>query len=462
MQSHIKPSQKDSRAAWLRNLDDSLIKLCQKNGIEIPPVTKSDDGQNEWGSWQWHVKNRVTTVSGLLKLCPEYAGQEEKLGEWLKSYDLSILPLNQLQPNGMNKFLPRPGMIPTSDPYGVQQEHAMVLYEQDGKKFYLSTRKPGYATFLPIIGGNANRIYCPIGCAGCYRGLQTRFNEPLRNIKKDGSVEDVIIPKPVEQMRLLVERWNSDPEFKDVYDILISGGEPMMLSNSVWKLMLAEIEKAKYLRTFRICTGALFLGLPFRFDEEFIKLLTDFRNRTGVQVKLDVHISHPENITPEAIIYARRLINAGIELLPQCPLEARVNFWMNNLDKTEQTLRQLDRLLATVIGIRGYKWIVDMQKRRVNEGVSILSAIEIWRRLHDCHQGESDITRPTSLALFLPHERGNLNLSFHSLWAIQMKVKRKTVQYRIPHPAGGWLDYEEPLWEGINDSKKILDKMRNL
>jgi L-lysine 2,3-aminomutase len=462
MKKSIRQNWENNRAIWLKNnLSADLIKLCQRNDIEIPKMVNPDSDGNRWGNWQWHIKNRVTTVSDLLKLHPEYVGQEKALARWLESYDLSILPLNQIQPNGINKFLPHPGVISEIDPYGVQQEHALILRERDNQKYYLSTRKPGYATFLPIIGGGANRVYCPIGCAGCYRGPQTRFNEPLRNIKEDGSIENIIIPNPVDQIRWLVEEWNSNQEFKNVYDILISGGEPMMLSNSVWKLMLMELEKATNLRSFRICTGALFLGLPFRFDEEFINLLTDFRNRTGIQVKLSVHISHPENITPEAIIYARRLVSAGIELLPQCPLEAGVNFWMNDLEKTEQTLRRLDLLLATVIGVRGYKWIIDMQRRRVNEGVSILSAIEVWRRLHDCHQGESDITRPTSLALFFPHELGNLNLSFHSLWAIKMEVAKDVVKYQIPHPAGGWLNYEEPLWKEVNDDEKILEKLRN-
>lgn len=453
----------ESRAMWLKyHLGADLKIACQRNDIEIPEIKNLKNNEDHWGDWRWHLKNRVSNVIDLLKLRPEYLGQEQVLADWLESYDLSILPLNQMQPNGINKFLPRPDIASEIDPYGVQQEHALVLSKRDKQKYYLATRKPGYATFLAIIGSGANRVYCPIGCAGCYRGPQTRFNKPLCSISKSDLVENIVTPSPVDQVRWLVKEWNRNKEFKNIYDILMSGGEPMMLPNRVWKAILIELEKAINLRSFRICTGALFLGLPFRFDNEFIQLLTDFRARTGVQVKLSVHISHPENITPEAIIYARRLLNAGIELLPQCPIEPEVNFWAKDLQKTEKTLRRLDLLLAIVIGVRGYKWIIDMQRRRVNKSASILSVIEIWRRLHDCHQGESDITRPTSLALFFPHERGNLNLSFHSLWAIKMEVGQNIVKYKIPHPAGGWLDYEEPLWKGVNDDKQILEKMRSL
>lgn len=453
---------KKSRVVWLKkNLDSEIIKICRRNDIVIPDTDILDtDSKNlktefDWGNWRTHVKNRLHDLEDFLVLFPEFGGQKTELKIWLESYDLSILPLNLFQPKGVNKFIPRPGFLLAPDPYGVQKKNSVILHEQDGKKFYLATRKPGYATFLPILGHGASRVYCPMGCAGCYRGPQTRFNEPLKIINPDGSTEEVIIPRPIEQLSWLVKIWNSNPEFKDIYDILISGGEPMILPNETWAQILKELEKAKYLRSLRLCTGALFLGLPFRFDAEFIKLLSDFRRRTGVMIKIGAHVSHPENITPEAILFARRIIQAGIEILPQTPLEPGANFWENDLTKTEDTLRTLERLLTLAVGTRPYKWIIDMQGRRVSTsgGISITTVIELWRRLHDQHQGESDISKPTSLALFFPHEYGNLNLSFHSLWAIKKKINKRLgmVEYQIPHPAKKWIIYSEPLRPGIND-----------
>lgn len=450
------------RNEWCAELlDDETEALCHRNNIEVKVMREERSGEDGivWGDWKWHLANRLTDkhLNNFLTLFPEYKEREELLKKYLESYDLSILPLNLLQKEGVRKFLPRLGLIPSPDPYGVQRAHSVVLREEGGKKFYLSTHKPGYASFLPILGGGAGRVFCPIGCAGCYRGPQTRFLEPLRITHADGSHETVWIPQPEQQAAWLVEEWNMRPKFSGVYDILFSGGEPMVLPNDVWEKILAHMENAKHLRSFRICTGALFLGLPFRFDDEFIQLLAEFRKRTGVQVKLAVHISHPENITPESVHFAKKLVHNGIELLPQCPLEPGVNFWMDDLVKTVETLRRLDRLLAVVVGTRCYKWILDMQG-----GVSLLPAIEVWRRVHDRHQEDSDITRSTSFALFLPQPEGNTNLSYHSLWAIQMCVDktRGTVHYRIPHPSGTWVDYEEPIWENINDYPLRLEMLR--
>jgi len=448
------------RAEWLKNnLDETTRVLCRRNGITAETNSNTEIKKSEnWGDWKWHLANRLTdkNLSKFLALFPEYRDQEQLLRAYLASYDLGILPLNLLQKNGVRKFLPRLGLTPVPDPYGVQRVHSVVLHEESGKKFYLSTHKPGYASFLPILGSGAGRVFCPVACAGCYRGPQTRFGEPLRLIHDGGGTEEIWIPNPEQQAEWLVEEWNTKPEFSGVYDVLFSGGEPMILPNGVWEKILARMERAKYLKSFRICTGALFLGLPFRFDDEFIQLLVGFRKRTGIQVKLAVHVSHPEHVTPEAVQFARKLIRSGIELLPQCPLEPGVNFWTDDLEKTEVTLRRLNRLLAVVVGTRCYKWILDMQG-----GISLLPAIKVWRHIHDRHQEESDITRPTSFAVFFPQPEGNLNISYHSLWAMKMSVNRKRgiVTYDIPHPSGTWVTYEERLQEGINDN---LEKLAEL
>jgi len=455
---NIKDIYQQFRANWLKtNLDKETLALCQRNDLQLPEAEVILP-HTPWGDWHWHLLNRITNknLDIFLNLFNNYQPSKNELKKYLTNYDLSILPLNLLLPDGVKKFLPRLDLQPAIDPYGVQQEQSVITKIVDNKKYYLTTHKKDYATFLPILGSGAGRVYCPMGCAGCYRGEQTRFGQPLRLHKTNGSVEQIWLPNPVVQARWLVEEWNTN--YPNVYDILFSGGEPMMLDNHTWLLILQELKKAKYLRSFRICTGTLFLGLPFRFDNEFIEILKNFREETGIQIKISAHIAHPEHLTLEAIFFARKILNAGIEILPQCPLEPEVNFWLGDLDKTAETLSRLDNLLATAIGTRTYKWLFDMQG-----GIPLLPAIEVWRRVHDRHQKESDICRPTSFAIFLPRSEGNLNLSFHSLWATQMQVDtiKQKVKYKIPHPAKVWIEYEEKLIKGINDDVAILERLKN-
>lgn len=36
------------------------------------------------------------------------------------------------------------------------------------------------------------------------------------------------------------------------------------------------------------------------------------------------------------------------------------------------------------------------------------------------------------------------------------------VTYRIPHPSGKWINYEEKIFEGINDDPQKLSQLKKL
>lgn len=410
----------------------------------------------DWGNWRWHLRNRLEGNRDLdlfLKLFPQFQGKKDDLEQYLEWYNLSILPLNLVAGDGVLNFLPEVGQQLKPDPYGIRRGYSTVTRrDKDGKLWYLATRKPEYATFLFVMN-----VSCPIGCARCYRGYQTRHRKPFTLIYDDDSEEKLYLPGPVKQLEWLVERWNSEEQFKGVYDILVSGGEPLMAPDRTIKQLLSVAAEAKYLKAFRICTGTLFLGLPFRFGDELISLLLDFKESTGKQVGINAHIAHPDQMTPEAVYSAGRLSNAGFDLMAQTPLIEGVNVWQDDLERTVETLRRLDQLVWFNTGRRPYKWIVDMQK-----SVSVLTAIEVYRRVHDRHQVDSDTTRPTSFALFIDHPTGNINLSYHSLWAMKMQVDTENgrVLYQIPHPAGNWIEYEEPLMPGVNDTPEALERLK--
>ena len=116
---------------------------------------------------------------------------------------------------------------------------------------------------------------CPIGCVSCYKGEFTRVRgrKFYTNLSKAVNV----------QSKLLVEHLNKHPEIKLV---VVSGGEPLLLSNEGIKKMLNYFEKARHLAEFRICTGTIFQGLPFRINDELLDSLWNFENRLGIKVTL--------------------------------------------------------------------------------------------------------------------------------------------------------------------------------
>ncbi|MEM5871529.1 MAG: hypothetical protein QW051_01515, partial [Candidatus Aenigmatarchaeota archaeon] len=381
-------------------------------------------------------------------------------------------------------FLPDINQRFVKDPFGVQRREHLVLEEINGKFVYLATRKIEHGTYLAILNTVA---YCSGGCAKCYRGEQTRELKQFTAINPDGTEVTVYFLPPVEQIKLLVKRWNEEENPPE--DILFSGGEPMDISVDEWVKIIEELKKAKFLKFFRICTGDLFLGEPFRLIQpKFLEALKNFYYDTGKSIKFACNLPHPSFITPESVytILTLQKLGIGIEIQTQTPLEEGILCFQKNIQKRMKIYKNLNNISETqlidawapslaksfkllqqlcikvsMLGNRPYKFIHDMQK-----SVSLIYTTVLFSLLSEPHVGMTDAAiRPTSFALFLPTSP-NLNLGFHSL---QYLVKTndayikngKKVKYRFPHAFGKIVEYEEPYFYGIND-KKILEMLTNV
>ena len=418
-----------------------------------------------------------------------YERQEEEIKKVLENFDLSIRPLNLcssiVSSTAIKNFLPEIGQKFQKDPFGVQRYENLVLDKRDGKLVYLSTRKKEYGTYLAILQTVA---YCTAGCAKCYRGEQTRQLQKFTAIKLDGREEIVYFLSPAEQIERLVRRWNEEKDPPN--DILFSGGEPMDISVPEWLRIIEALKKAKFLKYFRICTGDLFLGQPFRLIEpNFLEALKNFSEETGKSIKFATNLPHPKFITPEAIYTIMRLhkLDIGIEIQSQTSLEEgtlcfqreiqekikkfrkeklsdeqMIGAWAHPLAKSFKLLQELC-IKISILADRPYKFIHDMQ-----QSVSVIYNTILFSLLCEPHVGITDsAVRPASFAIFVPHVP-NINLNFHTLQylanikgAYETDFKNKKIKMKIPHAVGTMAQYEEPYWEGIND-KETLQRIANI
>jgi hypothetical protein len=488
---------------------EELITKCKAMGVEPPKLSlrllhlAEKYGINSY-NWQ-HDPNFVfkyrfhLPVRGIynpqlepaydlfFKLFGEfYKGEIEEIKKVLEGFDLSIRPLNLssqiMNSEAIRNFLPEVGQKFVKDPFGVQRIEHLVLERKGGKLVYLATRKKEHGTYLAILNTVA---YCTGGCAKCYRGEQTRELKQFTAINPDGAETTVYFLPPVEQIKLLVKRWNKEENPPE--DILFSGGEPMDVSVEEWIKIIEELKKAKFLKFFRICTGDLFLGEPFRIIQpKFLEALKQFYKETGKPIKFACHLPHPAFITPEAVyaILTLHKVGIGIEIQSQTPLEEGIlcfqkeilkklkeygttnvsdekllDAWAPPMAKSFKLLKELC-IKISMVADRPYKFIHDMQ-----QSVSIIYTIVLFSLLSEPHVGVTDSAiRPTSFAVFTP-KLPNLNLGFHSLQYLKNVIgayqqKGEKILIRLPHAFGEIAEYEEPLWVGINDIdtvKRIAD-----
>ena len=449
-------------------IDSEVVTLCSRHTVYAPKIKPAYKrhakilaalGEQWMHNYNFHLENRLRGTlhfKEFIRLFPEYRKQEGLREYLINDYDLSILPIHLSR--GMEQaaryFLPVLGYQAKQDPYAIKTKRAAITAGAGDKKFYVATRKQKYGTYLLTLtvpwsqDPTKGTFLCPVGCRACYRGYETRNR---KNIAITDTGEELASTKIKQQTEALVKQWT--PE---VYDVLVSGGEPLLFSNRIWKEDIIDVLKnCPHLQSFRICTGALGLGLFSRFDDEFIEMLVELRNQHGIQIAINAHIAHPEQFTPEMVYTALRLKKHNIRIMPQVPLVEGVNFFNYDLPKTVELLRRIARLSTLLINEPIYKFIVDMQG-----SVSLLQAIRVCRSLFDRHQRESNIVRPVSFELFTDSPVGNLNLSYHTLFAMTMEVDRKahTVLYTIKHPAGGEVIWQERILKRINDRAGFLKK----
>ncbi len=139
---------------------------------------------------------------------------------------------------------------------------------------------------------------------------------------------------------------------RDIDEVILSGGDPLMLGDRALRRVLAAINDMAHVRRVRFHTR-MATALPSRITPSLIDLLA----RSRQQVLVVLHVNHPNELTPETAAALGRLRAAGIPLLNQSVLLRGVNDRCETLaDLSEKLvaqgampyyLHQLDRARGT-------------------------------------------------------------------------------------------------------------------
>lgn len=163
------------------------------------------------------------------------------------------------------------------------------------------------ALFFPRAGQT-----CHAYCTYCFRWAQFVGLEDLRFAAKESDT--------------LVRYLQRHPE---VTDVLVTGGDPLVMSTRVLRRYLEPLLQIETLRSIRIGTKAPAYW-PFRFTEgedadDLLRFFEEIRAR-GKNVALMAHYSHPHELQTEAGERAlRRIVSSGTTVRCQAPVIAKVN-----------------------------------------------------------------------------------------------------------------------------------------
>jgi lysine 2,3-aminomutase len=159
-----------------------------------------------------------------------------------------------------------------------------------------------------------------------------------------------------------------------VRDVLLSGGDPLLLPDEKLHQILGELRSISNVEIIRIGTRVP-CTLPQRVTPELANLLKGFH-----PLYISTHFNHPREITPEAALACARLADAGIPLGCQTVLLKGVN------DNAEVLGRLMRKLLF--IRVRPYYLFqADLARGTAHFWTTLERSLEIMKGLQGHTRG---------------------------------------------------------------------------
>ncbi len=253
-----------------------------------------------WKNWHWQLRNSIQDLDELTEILgisidPVRKG---KLEETLEKFPMSITPyyLSLIQ---CDDFM--------NDPIfkqAVPEPEELVLTEcdmrdplaedKDSPVPHLTHRYPDRVL---LHASNTCSMYC-------------------RHCTRKRKVGDQDRIPGFEELKPALEYIDNHPEVRDV---LISGGDPLMLSDKALDRLLGAVSAIPHVEIIRI-GSRMPVVLPYRITEELIAVLSKYK-----PLYLNTHFNHPREVTRSSRNALARLADAGIVLGNQSVLLAGVN-----------------------------------------------------------------------------------------------------------------------------------------
>jgi lysine 2,3-aminomutase len=151
-----------------------------------------------------------------------------------------------------------------------------------------------------------------------------------------------------------------------IRDVILSGGDPLMLDDKIIEHYLAKIRAIKHVEIIRVDTRAP-STLPQRITPKLCKMLKKYQ-----PLFMLTHFNHPDEITKEAKEACRLIVESGIVMGNQSVLLKGVN-------DNAKTIKKLGQELLKIRVRPYYLYIPDAVKGTYHFRVPIRRALKIMR-----------------------------------------------------------------------------------
>jgi len=263
-------------------------------------------------SWNKKLENSICTVEQLKKYAELSDDVERKLKRIIQRHPMRITPYYMSLIDWDNPSDPIKKMaVPSLEEFNLEGS-----YDTSGEAE--NTKLPGlqhkYSETALILATNR----CAIYCRHCFR-------------------KRLIGLPSAEVIKRFEDAANYVRQHKEINNVLITGGDPLVLSNGVienFLLLLSDIPHLKFIR-FGSRTP---VTLPSRFDDDELLNILREHSRPDRRIYVVTQFNYPREITKKSIKAVDNLIKSGVVLNNQTVLLKGVNDYPRTLAKLQNRL----------------------------------------------------------------------------------------------------------------------------
>ncbi len=250
-----------------------------------------------WYDWKWQLKNRITSLEVIRELIPLTRREEEGIKRATGRLAMAITPYFFSLIDRQDPKCPiRKQAVPRLEEFSVSSCEMVDPCGEDSH-----SPVPGLVHRYPDRALLIVTDSCAMYCRYCTRKRMVGEEHP---------------PMPSDRFE---DAYKYIKSKKSIRDVLISGGDPLMMKTEVLEHYIKTLRSIPHLEIIRIGTRVP-VTLPMRVNEELVGMLKKYH-----PLYLSIHFSHPKEITPEVMKACGLLADAGIPLGSQTVLLKGVN-----------------------------------------------------------------------------------------------------------------------------------------
>ncbi|MEB3245355.1 MAG: KamA family radical SAM protein [Vampirovibrionales bacterium] len=264
----------------------------------------------DWQDWTFQFKHRIKTLDALKQWVTVTPEEEKAFQAAGKNLPFAVTPYYMQLASGPNASAAlRKTIIPRLSEFTTSPEELVDPCGEDGAMVVpgLVHRYPDRVLLL------VNET-CAVYCRYCTRSRLV------------GSGEHEVD---------LEAAYNYLEQHPEIHDVLISGGDPLVMSDAKLEKIIARLKQIPSIDLVRIGTK-IPVVMPQRITDDFVAMLKKY-----APMYLSIHFLHPDEITPEVEQACNKLADAGVMTFSQTVLLNGVN---DTIDVMKPLMRKLVNL----------------------------------------------------------------------------------------------------------------------